>query len=54
MTWTRTSADTMSSPPWHIAKGWFINGVAYRLFRDGRLIAVCPSAESAMKRAEQS
>ncbi|WCE04452.1 hypothetical protein [Pseudoxanthomonas sp. JBR18] len=48
MTWTRTSTDTMSCPPWLIAKGWFIDGPCYRLFRAARLVAVCPSAEAAM------
>lgn len=53
MTWTRTSADTLSCPPWLIAKGWLIDGPCYRLVRASRLVAVCPSAESAMKRAEE-
>ncbi len=52
MTWTRPTADTLESPPWSIHKGWFIAGTCYRLFNRNRLIAICPSAESAMQRAE--
>jgi len=41
-------------PPWSIRKGWLINGLCYRLFRNKQLIAICPTAESAMQRAERA
>lgn len=53
MTWTRPTADTIECPPWSIRKGWLIGGTCYRLFNRNRLIAICPSAESAMKLADR-
>lgn len=53
MTWARTSAETMESPPWVIRKGWFLSGIVYRLFNTNRLVAICPSAETAMAFAER-
>lgn len=52
MTWYRADETTLACPPWLIRRGGWLGGTVYRLFRDGKLVAVCPSAEKARQVAE--
>lgn len=54
MTWTRTSEDAIESAHWLIRRCGWLGGTVYRLFRAGKLVALCPSAAKAQQIAEAS
>jgi len=53
MVWARDGAEAITCPPWTIRKGGWLGGTVYRLFHGARLIAICPTADSAKARAER-
>lgn len=53
MEWKRLDEDAIRCDGYVIRRGWYIGGMAFRLFHDNRLVAICPSAERAKGMAER-